>query len=65
MLILVSSGVVQTNIDNPDWIKTLLKDIHTDVPENIADIIISQAKTNSEKKIRNDMSVLVLKFRFK
>ena len=31
MLILVSSGVVQTNIDNPDWIKTLLKDIHTDV----------------------------------
>ena len=65
MLVLVSSGVVQTNLDNPDWIKTLLKDIHTDVPENIADIIISQAKTNSDKKIRNDMSVLVLKFRFK
>ena len=65
ILVLVSSGVVQTNLDNPDWIKTLLKDIHTDVPENIADIIISQAKTNSEKKIRNDMSVLVLKFRFK
>ena len=65
MLVLVSNGIIQTNLDNPDWIKTLLKDIHTDVPENIADIIISQAKTNSEKKVRNDMSVLVLKFRFK
>ena len=65
MLVLVSDGVIQTNLDNPDWIETLLKDIHTDVPDNIADIIISQAKTNSDKKIRNDMSVLILKFRFK
>lgn len=65
MLVLVSKGIIDTNLDNPDWIKVLLKDIHTDVPENIADIIISQARTNADKKIRNDMSVLVLKFRFK
>ena len=63
-LILVSSGIIETNLDNPDWIQILLKDIHTDVPENIADIILSQAKTH-QGKIRNDMSVLVLKFRLK
>ena len=65
ILVLVSKGVVESDLDNPDWIQDLLKDLHTDVPENITDIIISQAKENDDNKVKNDLSVLVLKFRLK
>ena len=65
ILVLASKGVVESDLDNPDWIQNLLSDLHTDVPENITDIIISQAKENDENKVKNDLSVLVLKFRLK
>ena len=65
ILVLASKGVVESDLDNPDWIQNLLSDLHTDMPENITDIIISQAKENDENKVKNDLSVLVLKFRLK
>lgn len=65
ILVLASKGVVESDLDNPDWIQNLLSDLHTDVPENITDIIISQAKENDDNKVKNDLSVLVLKFRLK
>ena len=65
ILVLVSKGVIESDLDNPDWVGDLLFEIHTDVPENITDIILSQAKENYDKKVKNDLSVLVLKFRLK
>jgi hypothetical protein len=41
----------------------MFKEIHTDIPQNICDIIIEQAKENYKRKNRNDISVIVYKIK--
>ena len=43
------------------WLKYLLEDIQTDIPERIADIILREAIDNCVGKPKDDMSVIVFK----
>lgn len=61
ILVLASKGVVESNIEDEAWIGRLLRDIHTDVPDGIANIILQEAKSNKPNK-KSDLSVLVLKY---
>lgn len=64
IIVCVSDGIIESNneYDNKElWLKYLLEDIQTDVPERIAEIILNEAIDNNMGKPKDDMSVIVSK----
>lgn len=64
IVIMCSDGILDSNMEfaNRDlWLKYLLEDIQTDIPERIADIILREAIDNCVGKPKDDMSVIVFK----
>ena len=64
IIVICSDGIIESNAeyDNKElWVKNLLEDIQTDIPERIADIILKESIDNNMGKPRDDMSVIVSK----
>ncbi len=64
IVVMCSDGILDSSMEyaNRDlWLKYLLEDIQTDVPERIADIILREAVDNCVGKPKDDMSVAVIK----
>ncbi len=64
IIVMCSDGILDSSIEyaNRDlWLKYLLEDIQTDVPERIANIILKEAIDNCVGKPKDDMSVMVVK----
>ena len=64
IIVLCSDGILDSSSEyaNKDlWIKYLLEDIQTDVPERISDIILRESTDNCMGKPKDDMSVIVIK----
>ena len=64
ILVMCSDGVLESNKEYKNrklWIKHLLEEIQTDIPEKISDIILKEAIDNDFGKPEDDMSVVALK----
>ena len=64
IVVMCSDGILDSNMEfaNRDlWLKYLLEDIQTDIPERIADIILREAIDNCVGKPKDDMSVIAFK----
>ena len=64
IIVLCSDGILDSSSEyaNKDlWLKYLLEDIQTDVPERISDIILREATDNCMGKPKDDMSVIAIK----
>ncbi len=64
IIIMCSDGIIDSSMEyaNRDlWLKYLLEDIQTDIPERIANIILKEAIDNCVGKPKDDMSVVVIK----
>lgn len=64
IIVMCSDGILDSSMEyaNRDlWLKYLLEDIQTDIPERIADIILREAVDNCVGKPKDDMSVTVIK----
>ncbi len=64
IIIMCSDGILDSSTEyaNKDlWLKYLLEDIQTDVPERIADIILREAMDNQIGKPKDDMTVIAIK----
>lgn len=68
ILLMCSDGILDANIEykNKDlWIKYMLEDIETTNTKKIADLILNEAIDNNFGVIKDDMSVMVCKFKEK
>lgn len=64
VIVMCSDGILEssTEYENRDlWLKYLLEDIQTDIPERIANIILRESTDNYIGKPKDDMSVIVIK----
>lgn len=64
IVVICSDGIIESNVeyDNKElWVKNLLEEIQTDIPERIANIILKESVDNCVGKPRDDMSVIVAK----
>ena len=64
IIVMCSDGVIESNkeFENRElWIKYLLEEIQTDIPERIANIILKEAIDNDFGKPKDDMSIVVTK----
>lgn len=64
IIVMCSDGIIDSSIEYANrelWLKYLLEDIQTDVPERIANIILKEAIDNNVGKPKDDMSVIVIK----
>ncbi len=64
IIVMCSDGVLEssTEYENRDlWLKYLLEDIQTDIPERIANIILRESTDNYIGKPKDDISVIVIK----
>lgn len=64
IVVICSDGIIESNTeyDNKElWVKNLLEEIQTDIPERIANIILKESVDNSVGRPRDDMSVIVAK----
>lgn len=64
IIVICSDGIIDSSIEyaNRDlWLKYLLEDIQTDIPERIADIILKESIDNCVGKPKDDMTVIVAK----
>lgn len=64
ILVICSDGILESNTEYANkeiWLKGLLEDIQTDIPEKIADIILRESVDNNLGKPKDDMSVIVAK----
>ncbi|UFU01486.1 stage II sporulation protein E (plasmid) [Radiobacillus kanasensis] len=62
LLIMMSDGIFEApkHIENVDvWLKRIIKEIQTDEPQEIADIILEEVIRNTSGEIDDDMTVLV------
>ena len=68
IMVLCSDGVLDSNVEYKNkelWIKYLLEDIETSNTQKIANLILEEAVDNNYGIAKDDMSVLVCKFRKK
>ncbi len=68
IIVLCSDGVLDSNVEYKNkelWIKYLLEDIETTNTQKIADLILEEAMDNNYGIAKDDMSILVCKFRKK
>ena len=68
IMVLCSDGILDSNVEYKNkelWIKYLLEDIETTNTQKIANLILEEAVDNNYGVAKDDMSVLVCKFRKK
>ena len=68
IIVLCSDGILDSNVEYKNkelWIKYLLEDIETTNTQKIANLILEEAVDNNYGIAKDDMSVLVCKFRKK
>ena len=68
IIVLCSDGIIDSNVEYKNkelWLKYLLEDIETTNTQKIANIILEEALDNNYGVAKDDMSVLVCKFRKK
>ena len=68
IMLLCSDGILDSNVEYKNkelWIKYLLEDIETTNTQKIANLILEEAVDNNYGVAKDDMSVLVCKFRKK
>ena len=68
IMLMCSDGVLDSNIEYKNkelWIKYMLEDIETSNTQKIADLILNEAADNNFGVAKDDMSIVVCKFRKK
>ncbi len=68
IVLMCSDGILDANIEYKNkelWIKYMLEDLETTNTKKIADLILTEAIDNTFGNIKDDMSVLVCKFKEK
>ena len=68
IILMCSDGVLDSNIEYKNkelWIKYMLEDIETSNTQKIADLILNEAVDNNFGVAKDDMSIVVCKFRKK
>ena len=68
IILMCSDGILDSNIEYKNkelWVKYLLEDIENNNTKKIADIVLNEAIDNNFGKIKDDMSVIVCKFKEK
>ena len=68
IMVLCSDGILDSNVEYKNkelWIKYILEDIETTNTQKIANLILEEAVDNNYGVAKDDMSVLVCKFRKK
>ena len=68
IMIMCSDGIIDSNVEYKNkelWVKYLLEDIETDDSQKIADLILNEAIDNNYGIAKDDMSVIVCKFKKK
>ena len=68
IILMCSDGILDSNIEYKNkelWVKYLLEDIETNNTKKIADLVLNEAVDNNFGKIKDDMSVIVCKFKEK
>lgn len=66
IMIMCSDGILDANIEYKNkelWVKYMLEDIETTNTKKIADLILNEAIDNTFGNIKDDMSVMVCKFK--
>lgn len=68
ILVLCSDGVLDSNIAYKNkelWVKYILEDIETENTQKISDLILNEAIDNNYGNLKDDMSIIVCKFKKK
>ena len=68
IILMCSDGILDSNIEYKNkelWVKYLLEDIETNNTKKIADLVLNEAIDNNFGKTKDDMSVIVCKFKKK
>lgn len=68
IMLMCSDGILDANIEYKNkelWIKYMLEDIETTNTKKIADLILNEAVDNTFGNVKDDMSVIVCKFKEK
>lgn len=68
ILLMCSDGILDANIEYKNkelWIKYMLEDIETTNTKKIADLILNEAIDNTFGNVKDDMSIMVCKFKEK
>lgn len=68
IMVMCSDGILDANIEYKNkelWIKYMLEDMETTNTKKIADLILSEAIDNNFGNVKDDMSVMVCKFKEK
>lgn len=68
IMLMCSDGILDANIEYKNkelWIKYMLEDIETTNTKKIADLILNEAIDNNFGNIKDDMSIMVCKFKEK
>ncbi len=66
ILVMCSDGILDANIEYKNkelWVKYMLEDLETTNTKKIADIILNEAIDNTFGNVKDDMSVMVCKFK--
>ncbi|MCX7885465.1 MAG: stage II sporulation protein E [Caloramator sp.] len=61
MIITVSDGVIDSNIEKEKWIRKALYEFDSGNPKDVADYLLYKAKENYGGKIGDDMTIMVSK----
>lgn len=65
LVIMITDGIIDSNevmVQKEQWVEKVLKDFKSNIPQDIADYILQEAKNNSGGYIQDDMTVLVSRF---
>lgn len=68
IMLMCSDGILDANIEYKNkelWLKYMLEDIETNNTKKIADLILNEAIDNNFGAIKDDMSIIVCKFKEK
>lgn len=68
IMVMCSDGILDSNIEYKNkelWIKYMLEDVETNNTQKIADLILNEAVDNNFGVAKDDMSIVVCKFRKK
>ena len=68
IMLMCSDGILDANVEYKNkelWIKYMLEDIETTNTKKIADLILNEAIDNNFGNIKDDMSIIVCKFKEK
>lgn len=68
IMLMCSDGILDANIEYKNkelWLKYMLEDIETNNTRKIADLILNESIDNNFGKVKDDMSIIVCKFKEK